>query len=70
MDCHHRQVRGMGGTSDPKRAFGLANLVLLCRECHQHVHGNPRESYAEGWLVHSWDSPEDIPVRQEGKYDF
>ena len=69
-DVHHRKVKGMGGTADPEVAFGLANLVSLCRECHQWVHGNPEEAYVLGWLVHSWDNPVDIPVPEESKYDF
>lgn len=22
------------------------------RSCHDHIHANPEESYAEGWLIH------------------
>ena len=60
----------MGGTSDETRAFGLDNLVLLCRECHSHVHANPEESYEEGWLVHSWDSPEDVELKNPDPLEF
>lgn len=69
-DVHHRKPKGIGGTSDEERAFGLANLVSLCRECHNRVHANPEESYREGWLVHSWQDPGDIPVPDGSKYDF
>lgn len=24
----------------------------LCDPCHDHIHANPEESYAEGWLIH------------------
>jgi len=58
----------MGGTGDEEVAFGLANLVSLCRECHSHVHANPAESYELGWLVHSWDEPAELLRRS--KYDF
>lgn len=67
-DVHHRKVKGMGGTGDEEVAFGLANLVSLCRECHSHVHANPAESYELGWLVHSWDEPAELLRRS--KYDF
>jgi 5-methylcytosine-specific restriction enzyme A len=69
-DVHHRKVKGMGGTSDEGRACGLPNLISVCRPCHSWIHLHPTESYEQGWLVHSWDSPEDIPVRTEGKYAF
>lgn len=61
-DVHHRKVKGMGGTDDREVAFGLANLILLCRECHAYAHANPSESYLKGYLVHSWDNPEDVVV--------
>ena len=57
-DVHHRKVKGIGGTSDEEVAFGLANLILLCRACHAYVHQNPAEAYETGYLVHSWDDPE------------
>lgn len=56
----------MGGTSDAERNYGLANLVSLCRTCHNHVHANPAESYEEGWLVHSWSDPADVPLKNPG----
>jgi hypothetical protein len=61
-DVHHRQPKGMGGTSNEEVAFGLANLISLCRECHSFVHANPLEAYKTGYLVHSWDDPETIAV--------
>ena len=54
---HHRVLKGMGGTSDPEIAFGLANLVSLCSECHADIHAHPQKSYEEGWIVHSWQDP-------------
>ena len=54
----------MGGTSDPARDHGLANLISLCRPCHDHVHANPEQSYEEGWLVKSTADPELVPIRQ------
>jgi hypothetical protein len=57
-DVHHRLVRGMGGTADPAVNYGLANLISLCRKCHDWIHAHPEESYQSGFLVHSWDNPE------------
>jgi len=62
-DVHHRRIKGMGGTSDPEINFGLSNLLSACRECHSHVHLHPAESYESGWLVHSWDAPEDVELK-------
>ena len=61
-DVHHRKVKGIGGTSNDEVAYGLANLILLCRACHSYVHANPREAYDTGYLVHSWDKPEMMGV--------
>lgn len=63
QDCHHRKVRGMGGTRDVDTALGLANLITLCRECHDWVHSHPKLAYDDGYLVHSWDDPADVPVK-------
>lgn len=60
--CTTASPKGMGGSSDPERWYGLANLVCLCRRCHGHVHAHPRESYDQGWIVHSWDDPGQVPV--------
>lgn len=61
-DIHHRIPRGMGGTSDPERNYGLANLVSLCRECHAWAHDDPQEAYRTGFLLHSWDDPAKFPL--------
>ena len=49
--CHHRQLRGQGGPDTE------ANCVWLCPDCHEHVHANPAESTAAGWLVSAWATP-------------
>lgn len=57
---HHRKLRKHGGKDE------LTNLIALCSPCHNiapgSVHQNPRISYENGWLVHSWDDPAEIPV--------
>ena len=61
-DVHHRAPKKMGGTKDEYIAFGLANLVSLCREHHSWVHAHPAEAYKLGFLVHSWEDPADVPI--------
>lgn len=61
QDCHHRRVRGMGGSQDPA-VTALANVVCLCRACHDYIHAHPAESYASGFLVHAGQDPAEVPV--------
>lgn len=61
-DVHHRRPKGMGGTSNSYIAFGMANLVSLCREHHSWIHAHPEQGYKSGFLVHSWEDPADIPL--------
>lgn len=61
VDVHHRKVKGMGGSHDPS-VHSLANLICLCRNCHDYIHANPLESYGFGFLVRNSDDPFDIPV--------
>ena len=46
---HHRMRRSQGGTDDP------VNLADVCVECHNWIHANPYEAYANGLLVPSWE---------------
>ena len=41
---HHVLRRSQGGTNT------LKDLLLLCGECHSHVHANPELAYEMGWL--------------------
>ncbi len=61
-DVHHRRPKGMGGTGNKYIAYGMANLVSLCRECHTYIHAHPEAAYKTGYLVHSWDDPACIPI--------
>lgn len=45
---HHRKLRKHGGPGT------LENCMALCDPHHRHIHDHPSESYAAGWLVHSW----------------
>ena len=61
-EVHHRAVRGMGGSGDDEVNYGPANLICLCRGCHDHVHSHPGESYENGFLVQWWNHPERTPL--------
>jgi 5-methylcytosine-specific restriction enzyme A len=65
-DVHHRKVKGMGGTKDEKVAYGYANLISVCRYCHNWIHANPSIAYKYGFLVHSWDSERIMIVTKFG----
>lgn len=60
---HHRRMRSH---SNKKHVHDVANLILVCGSgttgCHGRIHANPAQSYANGWLVHSWQNPEETPI--------
>lgn len=68
---HHRQPRGMGGTSRPE-INSPANLLLLCGDattpggCHEYVESNRARAYLNGWLVRASADPAEVPVLLEG----
>jgi len=49
-DVHELKSRGRGGSITDK-----ANLVALCRTCHDWITQHPREATQQGWLRHSWE---------------
>lgn len=61
-DVHHRIVRGIGGTSDDKVNYSPANLISVCRECHDDIHAEPEQSYEDGYLVRKGEDPASKPV--------
>lgn len=67
LDVHHRMARGSGGTSVAHIAFGMANLITLCREHHMWVEGNPDEAREHGWKLDHGDTlPADLEVLRFG----
>jgi len=54
---HHRKLRKHGGGDD------ASNLIVIHPACHRWVHGNPSASYDAGYLVHSWDDAQHVPVQ-------
>ena len=64
-DVHHRRARKSGGrkgNAGTKIAYGDANLVTLCRECHTWAEENPADAYTSGWRVHEWENPTTVPM--------
>lgn len=48
LDAHELLSRGRGGS-----ITDLANIVLLCRDCHQWVTAHPSDAEALGWAFKS-----------------
>jgi 5-methylcytosine-specific restriction endonuclease McrA len=46
QDIHERLSRARGGS-----VIDVANLVALCRPCHDWVTTHPKDAEAEGWSV-------------------
>lgn len=44
QQAHHIVLRSRGGSDD------LSNLMWLCHLCHAHIHANPAEATARGWM--------------------
>lgn len=65
-DKAHRISRGVGGWWDP------ANILDLCRTCHQYDHAHPTTAYDGGWHLRSGTIPEDAPVwfHHEGTFGW
>jgi hypothetical protein len=64
-DAHHRLPRAGGGTSLPLVAFGLANLVSLCRRDHDYTETTGRETgwaYDKGYILRHGQEPTAVPL--------
>ncbi|KQT75384.1 HNH endonuclease [Microbacterium sp. Leaf436] len=55
-DIHHRKLRRHGDHAP-------ANLVHLCRTCHNLVHDKGYKEPESGFLLKSWDNPRVVRVR-------
>lgn len=60
-DVHHRKARGMGGSKDP-RLNSPANLLLLCRGCHDWVETHRAPARVFGWLLRDVADAEATPA--------
>jgi len=47
LDGHHRILRSRGGKDE------LCNIAVLCRECHEWCHRNPKAATGLGFIVPS-----------------
>ena len=60
---HHRRMRSHAfpQLNDP------TNLITLCGSgttgCHGWVHAHPAQAYETGYLVHPWQYPWEVPLR-------
>lgn len=61
-DVQHRVARGMGGTADPKIAFGMANLVAMSREAHELAEKRGERMNRYGYWLRRTQDPELEPV--------
>jgi len=68
VDVQHRVARGLGGTRDPKRAYGMCNLVALCRPCHEIAESRDQGMYNRGFWLLSTDDPARLPIRAATEY--
>jgi 5-methylcytosine-specific restriction protein A len=59
---HHRRARAMGGSKDPLTG-SPANCLFVHPNCHGVIESQREVAYQNGWLVHNWDDPRDVPVR-------
>ena len=51
---HHRKLRRHGDHTP-------SNAIAVCFTCHELIHRTA--DYETGFLLHSWDNPEETPVR-------
>jgi hypothetical protein len=56
---HHRSRRRDGGDR-------LSNLLLLLPEHHHWITSHPEAAVRNGWIVQTWDDPEEVPVNHRG----
>jgi len=61
-DAHHRKNRSQGGRWD------VANILLLCRQCHIWVTVNPALARESGWSVQQHEDPQAVPVLIIGQW--
>jgi hypothetical protein len=67
QQIHHRKPRGMGGTTNPE-TNAAANLIWLCRDCHDWIESNRAEALGNGWLVSTQDRPSTVPLLYLGRW--
>lgn len=63
---HHRKPRRMGGTKCSS-TNQPANLIWLCRKCHDYIESNRTEARALGWILADFQVPALTQLRYLGK---
>lgn len=61
-EVQHRVARGMGGTADPRIAFGLANGVALCARSHRLAEKRDPGLYDRGFWRWQGEDPAEVPI--------
>ena len=61
-DVQHRIRRGSGGSRDPRIAYGMSNLIAMCRHCHDIAEARDERMHAMGMWLNTWQNPEFEPV--------
>ena len=51
----------MGGTKNPE-SRSAANGLFVHPKCHAAIESHREDAYINGWLVHSWQDPTQVPV--------
>ena len=67
-EVQHRVARGMGGTANPRIAFGRANGVSMCRRSHRLAEARDEGLYARGFWLWQTQDPETVPVKVPGPF--
>ncbi|MCA1191697.1 HNH endonuclease [Saccharopolyspora sp. 6V] len=56
-EWHHRKNRSQGGK------WTAANGLHVCSTCHHWITEHPAKAALRGYVVRSWQSPLEVPVR-------
>jgi len=60
MALHHRKLKSRGGKDE------ISNLIWIHHGCHNldtnSIHANPAIAESKGWMVGSWQEPEETPM--------
>lgn len=56
----------MGSTNRPE-SNSAANLISLCRSCHEWIESNRTEALEHGWLVPQAQEPAEVDIWWRGK---
>ena len=67
MALHHRKLKSRGGKDS------VSNLIRVHHACHNlgtnSIHLNPADAEAKGWMVASWQEPDETPfLRPDGSF--